>query len=253
MSGLLPAGMEEEAPDASLLMPLPVPSPPLRAPASSRADPVAAAMAVGLEEQQQHRGRPGSPSAASVAACPLSPPSLSLAFSNHPPTPTTTGGGHHIHFAAASPSGGPPYGGGGGGGMGGGGGGGDGFALSERAMSEFGDPDYQMFLQSLVNDGDDFLFADEEEDGDPTYDPKEERGEGGAAGGDGGGRRGGSSGSEGESDSERSSASSSSGGSGGSSSSSESDSEGEGSSDSSDEEEGGEDDYDAVRSTAESM
>ena len=32
-------------------------------------------------------------------------------------------------------------------------------------MSEFGDPDYQMFLQSLVNDGDDFLFADEEEDG----------------------------------------------------------------------------------------
>jgi hypothetical protein len=54
-------------------------------------------------------------------------------------------------------------------------GGGD-LALSERALSEFGDPDYQLFLQSLVGDGDDFLFADEEEEKDPTYVPHEEEG-----------------------------------------------------------------------------
>lgn len=221
--------LEEATADASLLMPLPVPAPSTRV-----ADPVAAAMQIGLSSpspQLPRHGSGGSGGSSSVA-CPLSPPSLSLAFSNHPPTSSSAAG------ATASAEGGAF----------GSGGYGDGFVLSERAMSEFGDPDYQMFLQSLVNDGDDFLFADEEDDddADPTYDPRQERAA--AAGRDGG--RGSDDDEEGEgdvSDSERSSASSSST-SGSSSRGSSSDGEGSsGSGSSSDEDEEEEDDYETVR------
>lgn len=52
--------------------------------------------------------------------------------------------------------------------------GGGNLAMSEKAPTEFGDPDYQFLLDSLVADGDGNWFADEEEERDPTYDPNEE-------------------------------------------------------------------------------